>query len=342
MGAQSLSPAQTGFLRDWPRYRPIFWIIAAGFGLLGALAIDAGWGERLLAWVVFSLLGALLAMAFYPVFWGLCRITEALDARIPKVAPPQWPKLPELRWPTLPKPSAAKPVFSGTRPRARPTPPARYRTDEGVRVVPPARTAQVGPEDRVGLSPGVAWLAERMAAWRARLAQGPGWPRGKAWNSVEEAAVALKVAVIPAIRRLGRTLNALSEAAANAPSIEAEREAAHFEAALEHWLETGAELRARRFPPGFETGWPRYIAILDKLDAQLERLFDTVIGIARNPHAMSTSADVSGRIHLEVNFGCANEVADFARWAQTHVRARRNDGFWWLVGAFTLGYWLGE
>lgn len=334
MGAQSASPAQTGFLRDWTRYRPVFWIIATGLGLLGALAIDAGWGERLLAWGVFSLLGALLAMAFYPVFWGLCRITEALDVRIPKVSPP--------RWPASPKPSAAQPVFGGARPKKPPTPPARYRTDEGVRVVPPARSAQVGPEDRVGLSPGAAWLAERMAAWRARLAKGGKWPHGETWNSVEEAAVALEVAVIPAIRRLVRALNALSDAAASAPGIDVEREAAHFEAALEHWLETRAELRARRFPPGFETGWPRYTAILDKLDAQLERLFDTVIGIARNPRATATSADASGRIHLEVNFDCTNEVADFARWAQSQASARRNDGFWWLVSAFALGYWLGE
>ncbi len=248
----------------------------------------------------------------------------------------------ESRWPNRPGPPgeaiAREYVSRASLPDA-----AHGAFGPGVRVTPPGTTASPEPGASISVRPGVRWLAERMSVWRDAFAHRETPAYGPPWRSVDEAAAALEHAVRPAIQRLAQELMALAEAANAVEKDQAlpEREAARFEAALEHWRQTAAVLRARHFSNDY-VGDLRLRAILAALDERLMRTFEAYIRLANQPEETLRWADAEGMANLVVDFDCTSEVQAFADWAGRHSRSRHGSAFWWLVAAFATGYWVGK
>jgi|GEM_PF-4422903 len=322
----SATVTESGFLRDWPRYRIVFWLLVLAIATLGLFVANDGWGERLAALLLFGLFGMLFAALGYPFFWLLCRLADWLDRVVPTVEPPRWPIRPAGPAPMLRKPQQESEFGAG------------------VAIVRPASRPKPEKEAKIFVRPGVRWLAGKMAVWREQIGRRAALPRLAPWQSADEAAGALDAAVRPAIQRLARELQALAEICMmhETPGEDCERAALRFEAALEYWLELGKELRRRSFPHHAWMGERKFHAILDCLDARLRRCFDAYIRFAEHPFDAIRHADASGTVELKVDFDCASEVEEFARWAEHAWRPRQGADFWWLVSAFALGYWIGD
>ncbi|WP_334135352.1 hypothetical protein, partial [Tepidimonas sp.] len=315
------APADTaarplGFGRDWQRYRPVRWLVVALFGVMGAVAVQGDWAESALAAAFFGALGWLVAALSYPLFWLLCRLSEALQTRWPQLA------------------ASAIPAGGSSADAAAPWRAAAARSHgvraadvggafaanlgPGVRLQPPDVPASPAPDTAVKVLPGVRWLAGEMQTWREALRQRLQEPSAEAgvWTSYDEAAGALQWGVRPAIQRLAAALSALSEAALAAPADGPMpvHQAALFEAALWHWADISQGLRARRFA-GDPVGTGRLHAIVQTLDARLLRALDAYIDLSHRPKAVLPYANIQGQVLMEVDFDCAAEVRAFAEWA---------------------------
>ncbi len=315
----------TSFSSLWPDYRPWAYGFAALIGLIGFFVTE-GLGESLLVALGMGLIGFLIMLLAYPLFWLIHEAVEYVASL--------WPVRPS----PLGKAMVRKYVSRATLPDA-----ASGAFGPGVRVTPPGTTASPEPGASITVRSGVRWLAERMSVWRDAFAQREAPTYSPPWRSYDEAAAALEHGVRPAIQRLARELATLSEAANAVKEGEAmpEREAAKFEAALEHWQEVSGALRARHFPNDY-FGDQRLRAILDTLDDRLARTFAAYIRLANHPGDALRWGDAQGIVTVNVDFDCREEVEAFARWAESQTRSRHSSGFWWLVAAFAAGYWLGD
>ncbi len=315
----------TSFSSLWPDYRPWALGFAALIGLIGFF-VSEGLGESLFVALGMGLIGFLIMLLAYPLYWLIHEAVEYMASL--------WPARPS----PLGKAMVREYVSRATLPDA-----ADGAFGPGVRVAPPVSTARPEPNAKIGVLPGVRWLAERMSVWRDGFARREVAGYTRSWRSVDEAAAALEHGVRPAIQRLARELVALAEAANAVKEGEAmpEREAAKFEAALEHWQEVSGALRARCFPNDY-FGDQRLRAILDALDDRLARTFEAYIRLANHPGDALRWGDAQGMVTVNVDFDCREEVEAFARWAESQTRSRHSSGFWWLVAAFAAGYWLGD
>ncbi len=318
-----------GFFHLWPDYRPWALGMAMLIGGLGFFIAETGWADSLMLGLGMAVLGFIAMLMGYPLYFLIRTAIDTVAAWLP--GKPEKARAPAAVSPIDTAATRRKPPASAPSPGS------------GVRIAAPSAPVRVEPDTRVTVLPGVRWLAERMRVWRERIASRKPVGSPTAWGSVEEAAAALEHGLRPAIQRLASELTALSSAAMSVKEGEAMPEiaAARFEAALEHWRAIDAALRARTFAHSM-LGDRLVTDILTAIEQRLVRTFDTYIRLANGPRPALRWADGGGQVAIEVDFDCAREVAAFAQWAETQARTQRKSSFWWLVGAFAVGYWLGD